>query len=127
MLSKLVQPQATQHLQQLLENCDDVQAALVVTVDGNLCAMQQKGDYALERLATMGSSLMSLGDTITAELKMGNCDNIISENEQGIVAFMHINDKLVLISITTHKNALGMLLSHSRRCAKSMAKELGNL
>ncbi|MEZ5672765.1 MAG: hypothetical protein R3E08_10450 [Thiotrichaceae bacterium] len=67
--------------------------------------------YPLERLATMGSTLMSLGDTITAELKMGNCDNIISENKQGIVTFMHINNELVLVTLTVQKNALGMLSS----------------
>jgi len=127
MLAKLIQPKVTPLLERLLRDCDDIHAALVVTVDGNMCAMQQKKNYTLERLASMGSSLMSLGDTITAELKMGVCNNIISENEQGIIAFMHINDKLVLISITTHKNALGMLLSHSRRCAQNMAQEVGNL
>jgi predicted regulator of Ras-like GTPase activity (Roadblock/LC7/MglB family) len=127
MLANLIQPKVTPFLERLLQDCDDIHAALVVTVDGNMCAMQQKRDYTLERLATMGSSLMSLGDTITAELEMGACNNIISENEQGIVAFMHINDKLVLISITTRKNALGMLLSHSRICAKNMALEIGDL
>ncbi len=127
MLSKVVEPQASLHLKKLLEDCDAVKAAMVVTVDGNLCAMQQKGNYTLERLATMGSSLMSLGDTITGELKMGFCDRIISENEQGIVAFMHVNNKLVLISITTEKNSLGMLLSHSKRCAENLAKAVSDL
>ncbi len=127
MLAKLIQPKVTPLLERLLRDSDDIHAALVVTVDGNLCAMQQKKNYTLERLASMGSSLMSLGDTITAELKMGVCNNIISENEQGIIAFMHINDKLVLISMTMHKNALGMLLSHSRKCAQNMAQEVGDL
>ena len=70
----------------------------------------------------MGSTLMALGDTITAELNMGNCDNLISENKNGIIAFMHINDNLVLVTLTIQKNALGMLLSHSRRCAEEMVK-----
>jgi len=65
---------------------------------------------------------MSLGDTITAELQMGTCDNIISENKQGIVAFMHISNNLVLVTLTVQKNSLGMLLSYSRRCAEEMAQ-----
>jgi hypothetical protein len=65
---------------------------------------------------------MSLGDTMTSELKMGRCENIISENENGIVAFMHINNNLVLVSLTTETNSLGMLLSHSRKCAETMSK-----
>lgn len=109
-------------LTKLLGDCDTIDAAVVSTLDGHMCTMQQRSQaYSLERLATMGSTLMSLGDTITAELHMGLCDNIISENQNGIVAFMHINNDLVLVTLTTHKNALGMLLSHSRRCAKEIA------
>jgi predicted regulator of Ras-like GTPase activity (Roadblock/LC7/MglB family) len=109
-------------LQTLLENSEEIAAALVTTVDGHLCAMYQRQNYPLDRLATMGSSLMSLGDTITAELKMGSCRNIISENESGIVTFMHVNNSLVLVTITLQKNALGLLLAHSRKTAEEMAK-----
>lgn len=112
-----------QRLAKLLEDCSVINAAVVTTADGHMCAMRQGNqNYPLERLATMGSTLMSLGDTITAELKMGTCDNIISENKQGIVAFMHINNNLVLVTLTVQKNSLGMLLSHSRRCAEEMAQ-----
>jgi predicted regulator of Ras-like GTPase activity (Roadblock/LC7/MglB family) len=110
-------------LTQLLDNCSTIDASVVSTLDGHLCAMRQRSkNYPLERLATMGSTLMSLGDTITAELAMGTCDNIISENRSGIVAFMHINEDLVLVSLTASKNALGMLLSYSRTCAQDIAK-----
>ena len=120
----LSQPRITrleQRLNQLLENCGVISAGVVATLDGYMCAMKQRsGQYSLERLATMGSTLMSLGDTITTELRMGNCENIISENKNGIVAFMHINEDLVLVTLSTQKNALGMLLSHSRKCAQEM-------
>lgn len=112
-----------QRLAKLLEDCSVVNAAVITTVDGHTCAMRQGNQhYPLERLATMGSTLMSLGDTITAELKMGTCDNIISENKQGIVAFMHINNDLVLVTLTVHKNSLGLLLSYSRRCAEDISQ-----
>ncbi len=121
MLSQSTIQQLEQRLAQLLDSCDVINAGLVATLDGHLCAMKQRHQhYSLERLATMGSTLMALGDTITAELQMGNCDNIISENKQGIIAFMHINDDFVLVTLSIHKNALGMLLSHSRRCAQEM-------
>jgi predicted regulator of Ras-like GTPase activity (Roadblock/LC7/MglB family) len=120
MFSEDIVTQLSNGLKHLLENCDAAQAALVATVDGHMVAMEQRGNYLLERLATMGCSIMSLGDTITSELQMGTCNNIISENELGIVTFMHINDDVVLISLTTQKNALGMLLTHSKKCAKNL-------
>ncbi len=126
MLSNLEKVQTTQLLKSLLQNTSEICAAVVTTLDGHLCAKEQRDEYALERLATMGSTLMSLGDTITAELKMGACRNIISENEGGIVAFMHINQDLVLVTLTQQLNALGMLLAHSRRCAAEIAKLLHN-
>ncbi|EIJ42188.1 hypothetical protein BegalDRAFT_1291 [Beggiatoa alba B18LD] len=110
-------------LGKLLDDCNAIDASVVATLDGHLVAMRQKANqYSLERLATMGSTLMSLGDTITAELRMGNCENVISENKGGIIAFMHVNKDLVLVSLTTHKNALGMLLSYSRRYAEELAQ-----
>jgi len=120
MFSKLVIMQMEVRLSKLLDSCSVVEAGVVATLDGYLCAMKQRTtQYPLERLATMGSTLMALGDTITKELKMGSCDNIISENRNGIVVFMHINDDLVLVTLATQKN-LGMLLSHSRKCAEDM-------
>lgn len=125
MLSSLQTKQLEIRLEKLLEDCAAIDASVVSTLDGHMCAMKQRHDrYSLERLATMGSTLMSLGDTITAELAMGTCDNIISENKNGIVAFMHINEELVLVTVTTEKNALGMLLSHARRCAADMIQLL---
>ena len=122
MISPMEKHQLTTRLDTLLKNCDVLDAAVVATIDGHLCAMRQRTEFPLERLATMGSSLMALGDTITAELSMGHCDKIISENQNGLVSFMHINNELVLISLTRHKTGLGMLLTHSRNCAQDMAK-----
>lgn len=122
-LSKLVTTQLELRLGKLLADCNVIDASVVATLDGHMCAMKQgHHKYSLERLATMGSTLMALGDTITAELHMGHCENIISENKEGIVTFMHIGNNLVLVTLTTKKNALGLLLSHSRRCAEDMAK-----
>ena len=114
----------TERLKKLLEDCDVIDAAVVATIDGHLVSTQQRANLHMARLATMGSSLMALGDTITAELNMGFCDKIISENQDGLVAFMHINDSLVLITLTKQKHGLGMLLSYSRACAQDMAKKI---
>jgi len=123
MLSKLVTMQLELRLSKLLADCSVIDASVISTLDGHTCAMKQgQNKYSLERLATMGSTFMALGDTITAELNMGNCENIISENKEGIITFMHIGNNLVLVTLTTKKNALGMLLSHSRRCAEDLAK-----
>lgn len=114
----------TQALQALVQGNEAVGAALAVSVDGHLVAGHAEGERPIKRLATMGSTLMSLGDTISRELAMGECNNVIAENESGTVVFMHINKELVLVSLTDKLSSLGMLLSASRHCAQSLQKQL---
>lgn len=113
-------------LEELVTEGMHVDAALAVTTDGHLIASAQKTDVTLTRLAAMGSTLMSLGDTITKELAMGACRNIIAENEGGIVVFMHISRNMVMVSLTSSGSGLGMLLSSSRNCIGSIVQDIKN-
>jgi predicted regulator of Ras-like GTPase activity (Roadblock/LC7/MglB family) len=112
-----------QELEAYLANCDVVDAAIIATPDGCLRAQQQRGAFEVERAAVMGSSLMALGDTITAELGIGACEVVIAESQFGLVLFNHVNGALVLISVTKSKNGLGALLSWARRTADDIAKK----
>lgn len=116
-----------QELGQLLRDQAAVDAALVATVDGHLCAQRQRMEYSLDRLAAMGCTFMSLSDTMTQELDMGHCKNVIAENDNGLVVFLHINADLVLVSLTRKTTALGLLLMHSRKSAEKIAKQLNEL
>ena len=111
-------------LQELFQNCDVVDAAMVSTLDGRLCAEKQRAECASERVSVMGSSLMALGDTILAELRLGACDTVIAESAQGLVLFNHIASAFVLVSMTQSKSSLGSLLSWARRTADDIAQGL---
>ena len=112
-------------LDALVEQMDAVTAAIAVTTDGHLIAQAARIDVPSKRLAAMGSTLMSLGNTVTKELGMGRCRNVISENEHGVAVFMLITARIVLISLTDNVSSLGMLLSASRRCAGDLGSQLG--
>lgn len=107
-----------------LSNCDAVALAIVTTPDGRLCAQRQRGAYETDATAVMGSSLMALGDTILAELRLGTCESVIAESAQGLVLFNHIGSTYVLVSMTESKNSLGTLLSWARRTADDIAQGL---
>lgn len=111
-------------IKHLVESFDAVDAAVIVTIDGNMVEKHEKARHPMKRLATMGSSLMSLGDTITAELGMGSCRNIISENQGGLIAFMHVTEDLVLVSMSYTTGSLGLLLSASRKCAETIGSQM---
>lgn len=112
------------HLQTLIDQVESAHAALAVTTDGHLVTKAERHEIPAKRLAAMGSTLMSLGDTITKELAMGSCRNVISENEEGVVVFMHLTRKTVLISVSESTSSLGMLLSASRHCIENIRKEI---
>lgn len=111
-------------LEQYLSNCEAVELAVVTTPDGRLRAQRQRGAYETEVTAVMGSSLMALGDTILAELRLGSCDTVIAESAQGLVLFNHIGSTFVLVSMTQSKSSLGALLSWARRTADDIAQGL---
>ena len=111
-------------VENVLEQVDSALAVLAVTGDGHLVARAERKDIPSKRMAAMGSSLMSLGNTITRELSMGSCRNVISENEEGVVVFMQITPKTVLVSVASDNAALGMLLSASRRCIDKINENL---
>jgi predicted regulator of Ras-like GTPase activity (Roadblock/LC7/MglB family) len=112
-----------QELEAYLANCDVVEAAIIATLDGRLCAQRQRGAFEVERTAVMGTSLMALGDTISAELALGTCEILIAESQGGLVVFNHIARAFVLISVTHSKNGLGALLSWARRTAVDIAEK----
>lgn len=113
-----------EEIKNMLDACDVIQAVVTVTNDGHMLVKHEKTAASMKRVATMGSSLMSLGDTITSELDMGSCRNLIAENERGILAFMHITDEIVLVTVTDNTAALGMLLSASRNCCERVRKRI---
>ena len=111
-------------LENYLSNCEAVELAVITTPDGRLRAQRQRGAYETELTAVMGSSLMALGDTILAELRLGHCETVIAESPQGLVLFNHIGSAFVLVSMTQTKNSLGSLLSWARRTAEDIAQGL---
>ena len=109
-------------LKLLFDNCDVIAAVLAITVDGYKVCEYKRRDISLTRLTAMGSTLISLGDAITDDMRMGACKNIICENEEGIVIFMHINKDLILAVFTYEQDSLGLLLSVCRRSVENLKK-----
>ena len=107
-----------------MDKIDSALGAIAVTTDGHLICRAERKEIPAKRLAAMGSTLMSLGNTITKELSMGKCRNVISENEEGVVVFMQITPRTVLVTASGDRSSLGMLLSASRSCIEKIRNEL---
>lgn len=101
-------------LDNLLKEHSDVLAAIVGTSDGYLKFQSARDGFSSARLATIGASFIALGDAMTNEAKMGNCRNLISENEHGIVVVLHITTDMFLMLFSENKSLLGFLLATGR-------------
>lgn len=111
------------HLQELVDRVDSCTGAIASTADGHLIARAERQEFPGKRLAAMGSTLMALGNTITRELAMGKCRNVIAENEQGIVVFLQISHRAVLVAASADRSSLGLLLSAAKACIERIQNE----
>ncbi|MEM9102688.1 MAG: roadblock/LC7 domain-containing protein [Pseudomonadota bacterium] len=108
------------------KNNDVIDTAAVITVDGYLIESTDLMLQTAKKIASMGCSMVSLANTMTQELAMGNCRNLILENEQGIVVMIQINEQLILTTMTRDTYALGLIVGTSRLCADTIRAILNN-
>ena len=102
-------------LDNLLKDHNDILAAIIGTSDGYLKFQSARDGFSSARLATIGASFIALGDAMTNEAKMGNCRNLIAENEYGIVVVLHITPDQFLMLFSENKALLGFLLATGRK------------
>lgn len=111
----------SRHLVSLLEDCEDIQGAVVATADGHaIAAHGRDGTLPSKQLAAMSSTLLGLGDSISDALRQGVCRNVLVENELGTILVLHAGEGMVLMSIAEGGAKLGMALSHSRKAAEAV-------
>ena len=79
-----------QALDSLVGENEAVDGAFIATLDGTLCAQRVRNQQAVVPVAPLGGQFMALGDAITGALNMGECRNIIAENANGSVIFVHV-------------------------------------
>lgn len=114
----------SRHLVTLLRDCEDIFGAVVATSDGHAVAHYGRdGDkMPAKQLAAMSSTLVALGDSVAKVLEQGICTNVLVENDQGTALVLHAGEGMVLMTAAVSNAKLGMVLSHSRKCATSIAE-----
>lgn len=111
-------------LNDLLEECNDIVAAVVATADGHaLAGYARDGKLPAKQLAAMSSTLVALGDSVAKVLEQGICQNVLVENGEGKAMVLHAGDGMVLMTAAARNATLGTVLSHSRKTAHSIAAQ----
>ncbi|NJN45447.1 MAG: hypothetical protein HC808_01980 [Candidatus Competibacteraceae bacterium] len=113
-----------QRLIEFTRNCAGVYGAIISTVDGHSVAQALKRDIPANKISTMTSSLLALGESIARESEQRFCQFVILDNSNGRVVSLRINDILMLTCISTKDSNLGMLLSNGRSTADALSELL---
>lgn len=111
-------------LDEFMRVCPGAYGVLISTIDGHELLYLLKRDIPVQKISTMNSSLLALGESIARESAQSFCQFVILENSDGRVVSLRINDILMLTCISSKDTNLGMLLSVGRNTASDLMQIL---
>lgn len=104
------------------EHCE-ITGALVCSVDGFEIAASLPQALSAAKLAAMTSSLVALGEAVSAEGGVEGCLNVVIEAQAGRLLLMDIpgSSRHLLTVICDNSSTLGHVLWAVRECSKELS------
>jgi hypothetical protein len=102
-------------------NTPDVEATVVVSVDGLTMASALPAGVEEDRVAAMSAAMLSLGERIASELGRGVLDEVYVRGEDGYVVLRAVGEEAVLTVLARQQTKLGLLFLDMRRASKDLA------
>jgi len=112
-------------LQGLVGRSQDVEGAMLVTLDGLPLASALPQGADEDRVAAMGAAALSMGARTVAELRRGTLEQVLVKGDAGYVVLIQAGRDTVLAAISTGEAKLGMILYEMKLAARDLARELG--
>ena len=120
-----VSPEVSQQflmiLEDMMERGEDINAAMVSSLDGIAWADKLGKDFDQHRFAAMSGALLALSDNLAKEGEKGLTNNVLLEGEMGNIFLLHAGAGFVLTVFTKSKNNMGMSLAHAKIASQSIA------
>lgn len=113
-----------ERLRDLQASSPDVEASIVVSVDGLTMASALPTDVEEDRVSAMSAAMLSLGERISSELGRGVLDQVYIKGRDGYVILTSVGDEAVLTVLAHEQAKLGLLFLDMRRAAEDLAKIL---
>jgi len=102
-------------------NTPDVEATVVVSVDGLTMASALPAGVEEDRVAAMSAAMLSLGERIASELGRGVLDEVYVKGEDGYVVLRAVGEEAVLTVLARQQTKLGLLFLDMRRASEDLA------
>ena len=108
-------------LQEMQMNTPDVEATVVVSVDGLTMASALPAGIEEDRVAAMSAAMLSLGERIASELGHGVLDEVYVRGQDGYVVLRAVGEEAVLTVLARQQTKLGLLFLDMRRASEDLA------
>jgi predicted regulator of Ras-like GTPase activity (Roadblock/LC7/MglB family) len=112
-------------LQGLVGRSQDVEGAMLVTLDGLPLASALPQGADEDRVAAMAAAALSMGARTTTELRRGALEQVLVKGDSGYVVIISAGKDTVLAAISNGESKLGMILYEMKLAARDLARELG--
>jgi predicted regulator of Ras-like GTPase activity (Roadblock/LC7/MglB family) len=107
-------------LQELQMSAPDVEATIVVSVDGLTMASYLPAGVEEDRVSAMSAAMLSLGERIAGELGRGALSEVYVKGENGYVVLRAIGEDAVLTVLARQQTKLGLLFLDMRRASDDL-------
>ncbi len=116
--------QLQERLRDLQVSSPDVEAAVIVSVDGLNMASSLPGNIEEDRVSAMSAAMLSLGERIASELGRGELNQVYVKGENGYVLLSAIGEEAVLTVLAREQAKLGLIFLDMSRAVKELEELL---
>jgi len=119
-------PEIEKILASLTESVEEIEAAVVVGVDGLPIAANLPEEFDETLLAAMSAALLTVGERVASDLGKGALHQVFAQGGSGSVIMVAAGpDSVLMVSTNTASLAgLGLVFINMERAAKKIAKKL---
>ncbi|MCD6284887.1 MAG: roadblock/LC7 domain-containing protein [Anaerolineae bacterium] len=116
--------QLTNSLYELQASTADIEASVIVSVDGLMIASALPSDATEDRVAAMSAAMLSLGERIATELGRGTLEQVYVKGDQGYVILMGVGEEAVLTVLARGRAKLGLVFLEMGRAVERLTRLL---
>lgn len=101
-------------LDEMMERGEDIEAAMISSLDGIAWAERLRKGFDQHRFAAMSGAMLALSDNLVIEANKGFTNNVLIEGDEGHIFLLHAGQDLILTVFTKTKVNLGLSLAHAK-------------
>ncbi|RME39305.1 MAG: hypothetical protein D6793_01285 [Thermoflexia bacterium] len=113
-----------ERLREFQRNTPEVEASVLVSVDGLTIASALPGGVEEDRVSAMSAAMLSLGERIAGELGRGALEQVYVKGAGGYVLLTAVGTEAVLTALARPAAKLGLVFLEMRRAAEDLARML---